>query len=295
MNSDIALQKNIFKNDSFVSRLFKGLGQIMLQENAVTGMVFLAGICFGSVSMGVAALLAALTGTLTAIVLKFPSENINKGLYGFSAALTGVALILFFNPGVLLWMMVVVGAGLASCIQHFFIRQNIPVFTLPFVLVTWLLVFILHSFFPESEVTPSAADASSFNYFTFPVKGFGQVIFQNNITSGILFILAVVLCSPIAAIYGIAGSLLSGFIALHFFNVPQGAVADGLFSFNAVLCALTFSGKQFKNILQAAVAVLLSLVISVKMTEYNLLQLTFPFVAATVLVISLQKIIITKK
>lgn len=98
MNSDIALQKNIFKNDSFVSRLFKGLGQIMLQDNPVTGMVFLAGICFGSVSMGVAALLAALTGTLTAIVLKFPSENINKGLYGFSAALTGVALILFFNP-----------------------------------------------------------------------------------------------------------------------------------------------------------------------------------------------------
>jgi len=40
---------------------------------------------------------------------------------------------------------------------------------------------------------------------------------------------------------------------------------------------------------------LLSLVICIKMSEYNLLQLTFPFVAATVLVISLQKIIFTKK
>lgn len=296
MNTNAFLRKNKFREESsFTNRLFKGFGQIMLQENAVTGMVFLAGICFGSVSMGVAALLAAITGTLTAIVLKFPSENINKGLYGFSAALTGVAFVLFFNPGVMLWMMVVVGAVLSACIQHFFIRQNIPVFTLPFVMVTWFLVFVLHSFFPASEVAPSAAEASSLNYFIFPVKGFGQVIFQNNIISGLLFILAVAICSPVAAIYGMAGSLLSGLIALYLFDVPQGAVADGLFSFNAVLCAIAFSGKQFKNILQAAVAVLLSLVISIKMSEYNLLQLTFPFVAATVLVISLQKIIFTKK
>src|SRR5690606_32183969 len=106
MNTNTFLRKNKFREESsFTNRLFKGFGQIMLQENAVTGMVFLAGICFGSVSMGVAALLAATTGTLTAIVLKFPSENINKGLYGFSAALTGVAFVLFFNPGVMLWMM----------------------------------------------------------------------------------------------------------------------------------------------------------------------------------------------
>lgn len=36
--------------------LFTGTGQIILQENAVTGLFFLAGILCGSVVMGLAAL-----------------------------------------------------------------------------------------------------------------------------------------------------------------------------------------------------------------------------------------------
>ncbi|MBS1765179.1 MAG: urea transporter [Bacteroidetes bacterium] len=293
MNMPVAA-KYVIKSGSFVSRILKGISQIMLQENELTGMLFLAGIFAGTPIMGVAALLAVVTGTLAAIILKFNSDNINKGLYGFSAALTGAALVLFFKPTIMIWLLVVIGAVLAACLQHIFISRNISVFTLPFVLVTWLLIYFVKKVFPETAVI-FPVSTSELHYLAFPVKGFGQVIFQDNLTSGLLFIAGVALCSPLAASYGFAGAFLSGILAHIFFMVHGSTIADGLFSFNAVLCAIALAGRKPVNLLSALAAVILSLFISIQMVQYGFIQLTFPFVAATMIVISLQKIRVTEK
>ena len=42
------------KAASVLSIILKGLGQIMLQENSVTGLLFLIGIFYGSIAMGLA-------------------------------------------------------------------------------------------------------------------------------------------------------------------------------------------------------------------------------------------------
>ena len=63
---------------SFASIILKGLGQIMLQENAVTGLLFLIGIFYGSFTMGAAALLAVVCGTTTALLLKYEKSEILK-------------------------------------------------------------------------------------------------------------------------------------------------------------------------------------------------------------------------
>lgn len=59
----------------FVIVLLKGLGQIMLQECAYTGLFFLAGIFYGSVTMGLGALLAVICGTLTARLLGYDKKE----------------------------------------------------------------------------------------------------------------------------------------------------------------------------------------------------------------------------
>ena len=87
--------------------VLKGLGQIMLQENAVTGLLFLIGIFYGSFTMGAAALLAVVCGTTTALLLKYEKSEIDKGLYGFSAALVGVAAILFLKQVLISWIIIV--------------------------------------------------------------------------------------------------------------------------------------------------------------------------------------------
>lgn len=86
------------KSASVVSVILKGLGQIMLQENSITGLLFLIGIFYGSPIMGFSALLATICGTSIAYLLKYDKTEINKGLYGFSAALVGVAVMLFLKP-----------------------------------------------------------------------------------------------------------------------------------------------------------------------------------------------------
>ena len=104
----------------FVCQVLTGFGQIMLQNNALTGLLFLIGIAYGSINMALAALLATASATLFAKLLKLDEQNLNDGLYGFSAALVGVALLLFFKVHWLVWVAVVSGgiiAALLICMQ----------------------------------------------------------------------------------------------------------------------------------------------------------------------------------
>lgn len=277
----------------FGTQIFKGLGQIMLQENAITGLLFLIGIFYGSLFMGCAALAATIAGTLTAKVFRYDTTEINKGLYGFSAALVGVAVALFLKAGILSWAILVIGSVLAAVIQHLFIKRNIPAFTFPFVLVTWFILFFVRHYLPG--VLAEAPPASVSENLTFALKGFGQVIFQDNNISGMLFFLAVFISSPISALYGLAGATLSAILA-SYFSMPLEAIGLGLFSFNAVLCAIVFAGSRIEDGIWVFISVLLSLGISIFMLQNNLYQLTFPFVAASVVTLAVKtKLLAGKK
>ncbi len=275
------------RSPAIVSQVLSGLGQIMLQENAATGLLFLIGIFYGSVPMGLAALVATLCGTITARALKYDRPEIDKGLYGFSAALVGVGIILFLKPVFASWLFIIAGSVSATVIQHFFIKRQIPVFTLPFVLVTWFFLFLARYYFPQLSTEAVVSVASVNDHFTFAIKGFGQVIFQDNVFSGILFFIAVFISSPIAALYGLAAAVLSGMLSLYF-SVPIAVVEMGLFSYNGVLCAIVFAGIRIRDGIWVLVSVLLSLVISVIMSRYHLIPLTFPFVAASCIVAMLK-------
>ncbi|MBW7859088.1 MAG: urea transporter, partial [Leptonema sp. (in: Bacteria)] len=107
---------NTKKLSSFALTILKGFGQIMLQENAITGLLFLMGIFYGSFNMGLAAILATVCATSTAYFLKYDKSDIEKGLYGFSAALVGVAVMLFLKPVLLSWLLIIIGSVLAAII-----------------------------------------------------------------------------------------------------------------------------------------------------------------------------------
>ena len=273
---------------SFVTITLKGLGQIMLQENAVTGLLFLIGIFYGSFTMGAAALLAVVCGTTTALLLKYEKSEIDKGLYGFSAALVGVAAILFLKQVLISWIIIIIGSALATVLQHLFIKRKIPVFTLPFVLVVWIILFFANNYFTGIISELPVATVSTNNNFTFVFKGYGQVIFQGSLVSGMLFFIAVFISSPISALYGLAGAMLSAIIAFNL-SAPASDISLGLFSYNAVLCAIVFAGNQIKDGFWVLIAVLLSLAISFLMLKFNITQLTFPFVLASCITLLFRK------
>lgn len=277
------------KSFILIRTLFRGIGQIMLQENGWTGALFLAGIFYGSYISGMAALLAVTTGTLTAKLLKYDHTAIEQGIYGFSATLVGVAMTFYFKPLPAIWLAVVAGAAVATIIQHFLSCKNIPGFTLPFILVTWMLLYFFHHVdivtdsLAIGEIFPDADD------FITSARGFGEVIFQGSTVAGILFFLAVFINKPIAALYGVAGALLSAWLSVKI-GEPVTEIHMGLFSFNAVLCAITFSAEKPKDGMFVLFAVVLSVLIDIGLLKMNFSVLTFPFVAASWLTLALKKI-----
>lgn len=137
--------------------------------------------------MAAAALLATTSSTLFAKLAEFDNNNLNNGIYGFSAALVGVAMLLFLNNDWPAWLAVIGGGIAAAIIQHLFFKLNIPVFTLPFILVTWLVIFAASKFAPGLLAQISDSALSSSQFFEFPLLGFGQVIFQRSLVAGFSF------------------------------------------------------------------------------------------------------------
>lgn len=290
-----------FKKLPFLDHILKGIGQIMLQENRWTGLLFLIGIFMGSWQCGVAVLLSTAAGTFTAMKLKYDQSEINAGLYGFSAALVGVALAFLFDTTLLIWGLIILGGALAAIIQHFFIQKKIPVFTFPFIIITWVLVFTLHHFthIPPSAMLSAEVVPSQYDDFLTCTNGFGEVIFQGGVLSGVIFFVAVFISSPIAALYGLAASILGAGLS-QFNGEPIKEIHMGLFGFNAVLSAIVFSGVKKTDGLWVLIAVLLTIAIDDLLIDNHCLDavggvFTFPFVAGTWITLLIQKVLIKAK
>ncbi|HEY4650448.1 MAG TPA: urea transporter [Pontibacter sp.] len=266
--------------DNLLTANLTGVGQIMLQENKWTGLLFLAGIWYGSWVMGLAVVLSTLVGTLTAKLLRYNDNEINSGLYGFNAALVGAALTFYFNAGALVWVGIVVGSAVSSVLMHVALTRKIPVYTFPFIATTWVLVFLLLHvagvpYQQQPPINEQYTDA-----LTVASHGFGEVIFQGSVVAGAIFFIAIFINSPISALYGLLGAII-GVSVSHYFHEPMAEVNFGLFSFNAVLCAIAFAGDKPKDGIFVFIATALSVVIDVLMVKYSLIPLTFPFVLAS--------------
>lgn len=290
-----------FKKLPFLDNILKGIGQIMLQENRWTGLLFLIGIFMGSWQCGVAVLISTAAGTFTAMTLKYDKSQINAGLYGFSAALVGVALAFLFDTTILIWVLIILGGALAAVIQHFFIQKKIPVFTFPFIVITWILVFALHHFthIPPSAMLGAEVIPTKYDDLLTCTNGFGEVIFQGGVLSGIIFFLAVFISSPVAALYGLAASIL-GAVLSQWNGEPVKEIHMGLFGFNAVLSAIVFSGVKKTDGLWVLIAVLITIAIDDLLIDNHCLDVvggvfTFPFVAGTWITLLIQKIFLKIK
>lgn len=278
-----------YLKNNLITTLLKGLGQIMLQENAITGLFFLIGIFYGSIFMGIGAILSVLCGTMTAKLLKYNEAEIQQGLYGFSAALVGVALPFYFEPALVVWIAVILGSALATIIQHFFIVKKTPVYTLPFILVTWLFLYLFHQLYPVQVSALLVAETIEGYNFAVAFKGFGQVIFQGSLFAGIAFLIGVFINSPISGLYALAASAIGALIA-SLCAVPTETIEMGLFGYNAVLCAIVFAGDKKIDGLWVLIATALAVGIALLMSANSLTQLTFPFVAATWITLAIKRI-----
>lgn len=289
-----------FSKLPFIDQTLKGIGQIMLQENRWTGLLFIIGLFIGSWQYAAAAILAAAAGTAAAKLLKYNQQEIDAGLYGFSPALVGVVLVFLFDDILIIWFLVITGGILAAMIQHFFISKKIPAYTFPFILVAWAFIFLIRQYteIPPSELLQIKFEPKQLDVFLAPTNGFGEVIFQASVLSGVIFFIAVFINSPVAALYGLAASLLGAVLSVVN-GQPLEQINLGLFGFNAVLTAIVFAGTKKIDGLWVLSGVIITIVIHNLLIDHHILDvvggvLTFPFVAGTWITLLIQKILVKK-
>lgn len=274
-----------------VVTVLRGIGQIMLQESAWTGLLFLIAISYDSVLMGVAALLSTIVGTATAKVLKFDDNNIKAGLYGFNATLIGVGLIFFFESTVLVWSIIIVGSIVSTLLMEFSIRKKIPFFTFPFIVVTVIAILALDHFSLAAHNKVEAVEEMlELQDFNVAAHAYSEVIFKGTIAAGLLFFIGVFLNNPTAALYGFVAALIAGVLA-HLGHNSEGLIDDGMFSFNAVLCGIACSGPKPRDGLYVLLSVIIATYFDIFMMNNGWITLTFPFVLAMWIIVPLKKFV----
>ena len=116
------------QSNSLLIAFLHGFSQIMLQENVFTGIFFIIGIGIHSPIMLFGAAIAAVSSLLLAKYLKYDSEEINKGLYGYNAALVGCAILYFMKPSLLSFTLIILGAFVSALIMNFMLKKVRRVF-----------------------------------------------------------------------------------------------------------------------------------------------------------------------
>ncbi|MDM1292789.1 urea transporter [Sphingobacterium sp. N143] len=265
---------------AFIKAFFKGFGQIMLQGNIWTGILFIGAIIYDSTLMGFAGILANLVGMITAKLMKFDEDHINDGLFGFNAALYGIAVVFYFQTNVWVWVALVIGSALTTILMGLALKKNIPAFTFPFIMITWIALYVLS--IPElalRTVPEHFVDIEEMDDFLIEGHAFGQVIFQGSLIAGLVFFIGVFISKPIGALYAFAAVIVSVYIS-HHGHESNDMTNNGIFSFNAVLCGIALSGQRVRDGVYVLIAVIIATYLDHFLIHNGWTVLTFPFVVA---------------
>jgi urea transporter len=178
--------------------VLRGVGQIIFQGHAGTGLFFLAGIAVSSPEAALGALSGACIGPGLAYVLKYDRRELVDGIYGFNATLVGVALMFYLDPGqVLPWLLLVVGCA-ASVVVTWAMRRflKFPTYTSPFIVCTWILLLTAHAMKDKSiDHKPVATQAylAPPNFVDEVLSGGAEIMFGANFLTGLLFVIGMAL------------------------------------------------------------------------------------------------------
>ena len=152
------------------------------------------------------------------------------------------------------------------------------------------MIIIIKSLNLIPEQTQELITMSNLDMVSSLSLGFGQVMFQASIVTGIIFFVAILINSKLSAIYALIGSLVGMAIA-YVFSFQLTLINMGIFGFNAVLCGIAFADKKIFSLFYVMLSMVISVFIIFSMINFNWIALTSPFVFATWITLWIKKII----
>ncbi|WP_298188681.1 urea transporter [uncultured Pseudomonas sp.] len=279
-----------------VHTLLNGFSQVFLQAHPGCGLLIVLAIAFGAPQLLGGALLGGLSSTLTAQRRGYAKADIELGLYGYNGILLGLLISLQFTWSLLLPLLIIAIAGLSSLMLEPWMRrmrerQWLPAFTLPFITLSWLVLWLA----PVLQLQlhhPAASQILPLDWLASVLamaRGLSQVIFLDQPLAGVCLLLGLLLADRRAACWAVLGS--GGGLALALYQgFEQQSALIGLYGYNAVLAAIALS-QVHRRIWVPALGIVLALLLQPGFSAIGLPALTMPFILTCWLVSAGQRLL----
>lgn len=279
--------------------ILKNIAQVLLLDNAWTGLFILLGLFVGNWKVGIMALAASVIALLLAKRTNYSQEEINTGLAGFNPVLTAIALTLFLVPEwysiLIAFIAIVITMPIGSAFREFFKPFGVPMLTMPYVFVSWVILLMSFQFkFVNADVNilPDTVQEIQFSghsihFINAFLSGFSEIFLLKSIMAGLLILIGIFIASRKAGLFAIVANLI-GFTAVLVLGANHDQINDGLFGYNVILTVLAL-GVAFRTRIQRYVSIVLGILLTVVLhagmttllTPFGLPVFTLPFIIAT--------------
>lgn len=255
----------------FFDRVLRGISQIVFQNHPVTGFLILLGLGIGHYPIAIGVLIGSIISTLTAVILKYPSSDLDKGLFGYNGALIGAAYVALLIPGPLMYLGLAFATSFSAVltfrIGEKFKELDLPVMTLPFVLMGWVGAGILAK---KTLVNSIYLDLQQISFAKVILKNLSQVFLAESALGGLIIGIGIGISSFWAILFALFGSVVASGLGLML-ELEMDALGAGLYGFSAVLTSMAlgciFQAPSLFSSLLALIGILLSVLLQVVLNE----------------------------
>lgn len=296
------------ENSSFlIDSVVRSYGVVFFSQRKSFGLL-IALATFLNPLTGLIGLFAILSSNAIAFILGLERQKIRKGYYGFNALLVALALTFFYAPSLNLLILTFLGSVIttlfAEALQRTFWHYlRLPALSLPFV-IGFSIVVSASFGFGKLEVAESSMGGTivttGFDFLDLFLKSIGAVLFQVDVFSGAIILIAFLLHSRIGVLLGLAG-FAAGYATHAWLGAYPQVLTEQYLGFNYVLTGIALggiflipsAGALLLAVIAASASALIMLSSKVLLPEY-LSPTAIPFNIITLLVLySLKQRLVT--
>ncbi len=249
----------------FFKSLLNSYSQIFFSDSRIFSILLLL-VSFADIYAGIFGLIAVLVTNLLGFAMGFDKKTVAKGLYGFNSLLVGLGLGIYFQPGPVMILIIILASVLtlfvSVTLQGVIGKYGLPYLSIPFIIGAWIVTLATREFtslgisergiftFNELYTLGGSTMVQLYDWwngieFARALKiyfiSLGAILFQYNILAGIIISIGLLLHSRISFTL----SLLGFFTAYLFYEITGADISDLNYSyigFNYILTSIAIGG-----------------------------------------------------
>lgn len=255
----------LHKIDWFWKGFLNSYTQIFFSDNKLFAALLIP-VTFIDFYAGLFGLTSVLFTNIIGYFIGFDTQKIQKGYYGFNSLLVGLGLGIYYEPGLVLFILVLIAAiftlFISVTIEGVIGKYYLPHLSLPFVFALWLLMLSSREFYALSlnerwiytlndlYIIGGPSLVSVYEWWNqllipSPLRSYflslGAILFQFSVLSGIIIAIGLLIYSRIAFTLSLIG-FFGAWLFYWLIGAEISEVGYSYIGFNYILTAIALGG-----------------------------------------------------